>query len=504
MQTVSPISAAARESAVVLVTLLFSYAYFFGGSGFNQNATFALTRAIVEQRQLQIDDYASNTADVSFHDGHTYSNKAPGLAIAAAVPYAIFHAVRGAPRDAIELNLALYLCTVAVCGVSGALIGVLLVVAARRRGLSPVASIAIALLTGLGTPIFAYSTMLFAHVPAALLVLLGFLLIDDTLHPNATLAGASMGAATFVNYLCAPLIVVLLVFGLRRRGPRFSIPYILGGLPFAVVLAAYQFAAFGSPFRTAIATTNPAFLDESKWLGIFAQPRLDALWGITFSPFRGLFFLSPLLLIALVGLVLLARSKRAAAWTIVAAFGITLFVNAAFNGWHGGYSVGPRYVLHVIPLLALGLIEMHGRARLLTGVLACVSLLFNFAVTAVDPQPPDVLGNPLGRYALPSLVTGRALEDKNVPWLADFYTGHTSTNRVAADELLPFQKHRPGSRESEWASFNLGELLAGPGSAASVVPWLLVMSALTLSLRRRPCRETRTTPDTQTARSRSA
>ncbi len=503
MQKARPITAAGRESTAVLITLLFAYGYFFGGSGFNQNATFALTRAIVEQGRLHIDDYASNTADVSFHAGRTYSNKAPGLAIAAVVPYAIFHAIRGVPRDTIELNLALYLCTVAVCGVSGALIGVLLAVAARRRGLSPAASIAIALLTGLGTPLFAYSTMLFAHVPAALLVLLAFLLLDGTLEKRAALAGASMGAATFVSYLCAPLTVVLFAYACTQRR-RDGLLYILGGLPFAIALAAYHFAAFGSPFRTAIATTNPAFLDDSAWLGIFALPKLDALWGVTFSPFRGLFYISPLMLVAVAGLVLLARSKRVAASIIAVAIGVTFLVNAAFNGWHGGYSVGPRYVLQVVPLLALGLIEMHGRARMLTRVLAGVSLLFNFAVTAVDPQPPDALGDPIGRYSLPSLVTGRPLEDEKVPWLADFYTGHTSTNRVAADELLPFQKHRPGSRESEWASFNLGELLTGPGSAASVLPWLLVMSALTLSLRTRRLRAMHTTPDTQAARSRSA
>lgn len=491
---------------MVLVTLLFSYAYFFGGSGFNQNATFALTRAMVERRQLHIDPYAANTADVSFHQGRVYSNKAPGLAVLAAVPYAVFHGVRGAPRDAIELNVALYLCTVAVCGVSGASIGVLLAIAARRRGLSPPAAIAVALLAGLGTPLFAYSTMLFAHVPAALLVLLGFLLLDGTLRRSATLAGASMGAATVVNYLCGPLTLVMLGYAVwtssERRRDVWR--YVAGGLPFALLLAAYQAAAFGSPLRTSIATTNPAFRDEAAWLGIFSLPRAEALWGITFSPFRGLFYLSPLLLIGAAGIVVMARSRRAAAWTIAVIAALSLLLNASFNGWHGGYTAGPRYLLQIVPLLALGLIEMHGRARLLTGALGAVSLLFNFAVTAVDPQPPDILRDPIGRYALPALLTGRALEDEKVPWLAELYAGHTSTNRVAADELLQFQKHAPGSRESEWASFNAGELLSGPGSPASLLPWLLAVGAISLSWWRRRPRGSRTTPDTRPARSRSA
>lgn len=474
------------SAAAVFLTLLYSYAYFFGGSGFNQNATFALTRALVEQRALHIDDYAANTADVSFHDGHTYSNKAPGLAFLAAVPYALFHAIHSAPRNAIELNVALYLCTVAICGVSGALTGVLLLVAARRRGLSERAAENIALLAGLGTPLFAYATMLFAHVPAALFVLLAFLLLEWR---RPALAGAAMGAAVFVNYLCAPLALLFLI-----HARRDALRYILGGLPFAIALAAYQFAAFGSPFRLATDAMNPAFIDEARWLGIFALPKLDALWGITFSPFRGLFYLAPVLLIAAIGI---ARRSR----VIVIAAALTLLVNASFNGWHGGYSVGPRYLLQVVPLLALGLVEMHGRMQLLTRLLAAVSLLFNFAVTAVDPQPPDILRDPIGRYALPSLLTGRALGDDRTPWLADFYTGHTSTNRVAADELLQFRRHAPGSRESEWASFNLGELATGPGSPLSILPWLVPVS-LAWWLRRR--RATHTIPDTQSARSRSA
>jgi hypothetical protein len=485
-----------RVQISVFATLLFSYAWFFGGSGFNQNATFDLTRSLVERQRLDIDPYASNTADVSFHDGHVYANKAPGLAFVAAVPYALVHALRGTPRNALELNLALYFCTVLVCGVSGALIGVLLYRAARQLGLSSVSAHALALVAGLGTPLFAYSTMLFAHVPSALLVLFAYLSLDATLTRRPMLAGAAMGAATSINYLCAPLVLLLLPL---TRGARDAGRYVLGGVPFAVALAAYQLAAFGSPFRTSIATMNPAFIEPGAALGIFHLPRLDALWGITFSPFRGLFYLAPILLIALAGIV-----KRRA-WLVLTIFLVLLALNASFNGWHGGYAVGPRYLLVAVPLLALGLTTALPRVVLIAA--AAISLFFNVAVTAVDPQPPDNLRDPIGRYAIPALLTGSAIDDPQTPWLAAFYTGHTSTNRVAADELLPFKRHAPGSPESEWASFNLGELLFGPGSLLSVLPWLVVVgiaAATTRASIRRPRRGMHTTPDTQTERSHSA
>jgi len=491
-------------AASVFAALLFSYAWFFGGSGFNQNATFDLTRALVEQQRLDIGAYAANTADISLHDGRVYSNKAPGLAFVAAVPYALLHAIGGTPQDVFRLNLYLYICTLLTCGVSGALIGLLVYYAVRHRGATQRIAYAIALLTGLGTPLFAYSTMLFAHVPAATLLLLSFLLLDGTFERRPALAGAAAGAATVVNYLSAPVVVILLLFTGRRRD---ALAFIAGGLPFALLLAAYQLAAFGSPFRTSIETMNPAFIEKGAALGIFHLPRLDALWGITLSPYRGLFFLSPLMLLALLGLTLLEKKRDAIAIGLTAL--VLVLLNASFNGWHGGYAVGPRYLIAAVPLLAIGLGPIARRARLLFAVVAAVSVLFNVAVTAVDPQPPDVLRDPITAYALPSLVAGGVAEDdESVPiWIRQLYTGHTSTNRVAPDEMMPFQRHAPGSPASEWASFNLGELLFGPGAFASILPWLaglaLIILATRASLRDRH-HDSAPTRDTQTERSRSA
>lgn len=465
-----------RERAIVFVTLFAAYAWFFGGSGFNQNATFDLTRALVERGQLHIDPYAGNTADVSFHGGHVYPNKAPGLAFVAAIPYFAIHAIGGPPENALELNLYLYLCTLLVCGVSGALIGVLLYDA---RG--P----ATALLAGLGTPLFAYSTMLFAHVPSALLVLIAY----QQREKRPGVAGAAVGAATCINYLCAPLALLFIPLGKAAASHRTpQVRYLAGGLPFAIALGAYHWAAFGSPLRTSIATMNPAFIEKGAALGIFHLPRLDALWGITFSPYRGLFYLAPIVLLALFGL----RDRL-----IWISFALLLLLNASFNGWHGGYAIGPRYLIAVVPLLMLGLPSN----RKLLIAFGTISILFNFAVTAVDPQPPDSLRDPIGKYAIPSLIVGRAAPDEKAPWLREFYTGHTSTNRVAADELLPFKKHPPGSPESEWASFNLGELLFGPGSLASILPIAALVSLASIPGLRRA---TRTTPDTPAERSRSA
>jgi hypothetical protein len=56
------------------------------------------------------------------------------------------------------------------------------------------------------------------------------------------------------------------------------------------------------------------------------------------------------------------------------------------------------------------------------------------------------------------------------------------------DELVPHFTSKPGSYESTWASFNLGELVTGAGRPLSVLPialWLLGGSALLLATARR-------------------
>src|SRR5205823_15038426 len=71
-----------RRIAEWLFLLTFAAAaYFYGGAGWSQNATFDVTRAIVERHTFAIDAYAANTGDRAFANGHVYANKAPALAV---------------------------------------------------------------------------------------------------------------------------------------------------------------------------------------------------------------------------------------------------------------------------------------------------------------------------------------------------------------------------------------------------------------------------------------
>ena len=442
-----------RRLAVGLFLLTFvTYAWFFGGGGWNQNAHFDLTRALVERQTFHIDGYRVNTGDIGWSnvsgEWHAYSNKPPGLPFLAAVPYfAIYHLERAlhVPLDSwLWMTVNVYVLTLLVVATCGAGIAVLLFRWARRHA-APSHAVLVALIGAFGTIVLPYSTMFFSPVPAAFFLLLAFCVLEE----RPVLAGAAAGIAGLCFYICIPAAAVLAVAA-RRKAWRF----IVAGLPFGALLAWYHTVCFGAPWRTSLETAQN-FTERGLLLGLFrTYPTRPALWGLTFSEYRGLFFVSPVLLLAIVGLW---RMRRRDAVIVLAVFAIFLLMVASFNGWEGGSSFGPRHILPAIPFLVLPLAFV--RARWLV-VPALVSVAINLLATAIDASPPGGIQRPL----------------------RDFYLTkrEVSINQQSVDELLPNHLYASGSKESRWASFNLGEFALGEGNPWSVLPvaaWMLIGAA---------------------------
>lgn len=442
-------TASDRRIAVGLFLLAFiAYAWFFNGGGWNQNAQFDLARALVERRTLHIDGYRVNTGDVSWSPvsgtWHAYINKPPGVSFLAAIPYALIYAIEHArhiPLDSWKwMTINAYLVTLFTCGVTGALIPVVLFL---YGGASP-RSLAVALAIAFGTIVFPYSTMLYAHVPAALFLLLAFVWLEE----RPLLAGICAGLAGITFYICIPAALVLFIAARSRW--RFA----LGGLPFAILLGLYHWLCFGSPLRTSVETSTN-FTRKDLLFGVFGAPSFEALRGLTFSEYRGLFFVSPVLLLAIIGAFRMKRRELAIIAAIAAIFLVSI---ASFNGWEGGSAFGPRYLLPIIPLLGMAMLHVRGRVITILGIL---SFALQLLATSVDPQPSGGIRQPIREYLLRADAT--------------------SINEQSIDELVPHSLYPHGSYESQWASFNLGERMFGAGKRASVVPvalWILLGSAL--------------------------
>jgi hypothetical protein len=442
--------------------------YFFAGGGWNQNSQFDLTRAIVERHTFAIDSLARNTGDVAVANGHVYSNKSPAMSWIAAIPYAALHAFERArdanADDALLLTINVWLCSLVCVALPAALIPPMIFGYARRRGIDTRWAAIVAVSSVLATQLLPYATMFMLHVPSAAL------LVYALTTPHRARAGFAAALATAMNYLCAPALIVF-AFIDRRSVARYA----AGAVAPLAALAAYQYLCFGSIFTISIAHEDSRFLTPGAAMGVFQWPKLGVIYGVTLSPYRGVFFFAPILLVALFGVRAWWRAERttcAASLLVIAAF---FAFNISFNGWEGGFGIGGRYLVPIIPMLMMAL--LHMRRRALAYVAIAFSFAINFAATAADPQPSATISRPLTQYIAPLLVSGHFSPTVPItpPWSASTFTGHTSVNRMTFDEAIVFTRHAPDDSASEWASFNIGELASGPGDARSLIPIALII-----------------------------
>ena len=309
--------------------------YFFAGGGWNQNSQFDLTRAIVERHTFAIDAFARNTGDVAIANGRIYSNKSPAISWAAAIPYAALYAfetARGAnPGDATLLTINAWLCSLLCVALPASMIPPMIFVYARRRGVDARWAAIVAASSVLATQLLPYATIFMLHAPSAAL------LVYALTTPHRARAGFAAALATAMNYLCAPALIVF-AFVERRAVARYAAAAVAP----LVALAAYQYVCFGSIFAISIAHEDPRFLTRGAAMGVLQWPRPAVVYAVTFSPYRGLFFFAPVLLVALFGVRAWWRAERtacAASMIVIAAF---FAFNISFNGWEGGFGIGGR------------------------------------------------------------------------------------------------------------------------------------------------------------------
>lgn len=437
-----------RRAAWTLALVLFgSYAYFVPAPAWNQNSRFALTRALVERGSTIIDPDHETTGDKSFRDGHFYCDKAPGASLLAALPYAVFHAIgriTGAelpgatvipqdPRDAkagrapslaerkpgdrILYNRAHRLgsyfagiFSVGVLSVLGAL--ALWLVALRQAAGNVAIASACALTYGLATPAFAYSTALYGHQSCGALLMIAFagatLAARGADRGCALLVGTALGLAVTIEYTAALPAAGFALWWWWRQGLRSALWLGAAAVPWALLLAAYHTIAFGGPLSTGYDWVwLPEFAEGMRVRYGIGRPDPEVLLSIAFGAYRGLFYLSPVLLLAAWGLVVAAVSRPRPGAAIdglpariaVAVCIYFLLLNAGYYMWDGGAAIGPRHVVPMLGMLATGLVHARRIVPHAFATLAIVSAAQLLLATAAMPEAPQS-GNPLWEFAL--------------------------------------------------------------------------------------------------------
>jgi hypothetical protein len=516
------------------------------------------------------------------HTGHFHPNKPPGTSFLALPAYWMIYQVERAlgidPNRWWTISINAWLTTICSVGLLSALGCVLFFRLAQEfagGALWPAAAATLAF--AFGTTFFPFGTILFDHNLTAVLLLAAFYFLHrGATAPTWLLAGLCAGLAAITNYVAAIAVVFLGLYALltsrstqagRLFHVRRALLYSLGVLPPFLLICWYGWVNFGSPFKLANDFQNPLFKDPGGALGMFRffQSSADVIQFayvaavLTLSPYRGIFLLSPVLLMAVWGAVLWLREKNFVAETrlCLAIFGFFFLVNCTFNGYHGGFAAGPRYLVPGLPFLALPLVAAFAQRRQLTSALAILSVAQQALLTATDAQNPlavggharddrrqDFFNSLVLDYAWPLLaheqarpmlerLLGRHMEkarakleesstppDAIAPRLAEMerelreaiargepspfllaaIEGPVSVNPIGVFEgLLEFRHYPPHSEPTRWASFNVGEFLL-PRSRWSLLPVLLIsggLSAWLLATARRASVPSRPLADTQ-------
>lgn len=415
--------------ALGLFVLVWLSCIWFGSWELNPNNATRMFGAIalVEQGDARIDRFESLTIDKAQFGQHHYMDKAPGITLMAVPIVWASNTVSGSssrdyvidvtnPKLATFLRVRLRIAVALGAALLTAFAAILLLDLATGITGSPGAGLFAALGYAMGSIVWGWSTTLFGHAPDAALLLIATWAVWRGTSGERELgrwryplmAGAALGWAVVIEF---PAALGGLAIGLwaiwRTRGLAWPVRARLygvatvAGLVTLLPLLFYNQLAFGTPFKLGYQGVV-GFNGMQEGLFGLTYPKPKALYGILFSLRRGLIWVSPVLMLGVVGLVRMVRMPQTRDLGIlaVAVIAIVLMVNASYIYWDGGSSTGPRHSVPAIPFLALGLAPFwaslsHRVVRIAAAMVLGLSMMLNLIIASADVFASELYTNPV-------------------------------------------------------------------------------------------------------------
>ncbi len=414
-------------AGLITVLYLYCFPYFQGIRSANELPRVYLTMAMVDEGSFAIDSGVERwgkTADVSPHDGHLYSNKAPGSSMLAVPAYAFLKFTRKLTGEEPTLAEVTWVCRF-FTGVLPTLLFMLLLWRFMHR-FAPSLETRRLLLAGyaLGSMAMTYSVLFISHQLAAVCIASAYILTVWVTEEGMSVkwmwaVGLAAGCAPLVDYQAAfagvPIAVFLIVKLVQQKHWK-GVGYAIGGAiaPIALLLF-YHSRAFGGALKTGYgASKSFAHFHQQGFLGM-DKLRMEAFSGSMISPENGLLLLCPMMLLAIPGWFLMAKRKNY--WHM----GVTLSIAIIYVGfvsslifWRGGWQLGPRYIVAMLPFMlvpigvSLTWAETRWPARGIAVGMIGVGIVIYSVSTAFFPHFPEKFDNPFYELVLRLLWDGHA------------------------------------------------------------------------------------------------
>jgi hypothetical protein len=307
-------------------------------------------------------------------DGHTYAKNAPGTCFSAALSHLVLHRVFGLSYQR-DFDLTSSLVVLLTTCVATALVFVVLYRLARETTGSRWGGACIAFAYAFGTLAFPYSGALYQHQAAAIFFFSCFALawrergalaiaratastrerrFETPSWRLPLLEGLLLGLGTFFSFAYLPMALALAGYCLlplaRRRTLAFAAGAAIGVAPLLVLNALY----YGGPLTTVyqaasdyqVTTLEPSLAAVARRLHFYFT-----------DPTTGLFYYSPVLAVAVGGLLAFPRELRREQLAIAAGVLLTL-AHLLVSSGIGALQFGPRLLLPTLPFLTLGLLPL--------------------------------------------------------------------------------------------------------------------------------------------------
>jgi hypothetical protein len=331
-----------------------------------ERGRYALTRAMVEQHTFRIDSYKDfSYPDVSVRGGHYYSRFPAGMPVLMIPIHSFALTIKNIDPKVINFAFLGLLSAIAI--------GLLYFLGVTNQ-FSRLLSLFISFCFAFSTLIFSFAGGFWSHTISLFFITIILLLFSQYLKTKKNILvffiALFFGVALSIDFpnaiILSPILMYILFTNYKVNMQKLFTAIFLLLFPIGIILGGigvYNTISFGSPLaigqssKFSVGTKlHTTFIPMHEWnaKGVFDERRLfQGLYTQLFSEQRGLLMFSPILLLALLGIIPFFKEKKDFAIISLSVFAITILFYSVWQDYWGGWSYGPRYLIAAIPFLFL-------------------------------------------------------------------------------------------------------------------------------------------------------